>query len=145
MRGFSGLPIHIDRTELVIGLVLVTILGLLLLSKKRFAAKAETWPVTEARVENVFLDVSSRGPNRVEQTHTVLAYAYAIGDSYYSGQITLWAGQVSLESVEKEMVGRQISVHYNPEKPEISIFLKREVLGRLVVTDRRLSLWSWLG
>ena len=59
----------------MIGLVLVTILGLLLLSKKRFAAKAETWPVTEARVENVFLDVSSPGPNRVEQTHTVLAYA----------------------------------------------------------------------
>jgi hypothetical protein len=47
-------------------LVLVAIPGVLLLSKKRFAAKAETSPVIEARVENVFLDVSTRGPNRVE-------------------------------------------------------------------------------
>jgi hypothetical protein len=139
------LSIHIDRSELVIVLAVVAILGILVLRKTWFASTAKMWPVIEARIENVFLDVSSRGPNRVEQTHTVLAYAYAIGDSYYSGQITLSASQVSLESVEKEMVGRQISVHYNPKKPEISIFLKREVLGRLVVTDRRLSLWSWLG
>jgi len=75
----------------------------------------------------------------------VLAYAYSIGDSYYSGQKRLWAGQVSLESVEKEMVGQQISVHYNPEKREISIFLKHKVRGWLVVSDRRTSLWSWLG
>jgi hypothetical protein len=145
MKGLFGLPIHVDKTELAIGLVVVAILGILVLWKNWFATKAKTWPVIEARIENVLLDVSSRGPNRVDRTHTVLAYAYSIRDSYYSGQIRLWVGQVSLESVEKEMVGEQISVHYNPQKPEISIFLEREVLGRLVVTDRRLSLWSWLG
>jgi hypothetical protein len=127
MTDFFGLPIHIDRIELAIGLVVVAILGVLVFSKKRFTAKSETWPVIEARVENVFLDVSTRGPNRVEQTHTVLAYAYSIGGSYYSGQTRLWAGQVSLESVEKEMVGQRIPVHYNPEKPEISIFLNQVI------------------
>jgi hypothetical protein len=145
MTGFSGLAIPIDRTELAIGLVVVAIVGIIVLRKKWFATKAETWPMIEARVENVFLDLSTRGPSRVEQTHTVLAYAYSIGDSYYSGQIRLWAGQVSLDSVEKEMVSLQISVHYNPEKPEISIYLKHKVSGWLVVADRRTSLWSWLG
>lgn len=54
-------------------------------------------------------------------------------------------GEVSLESLEKEMIGEQVSVHYNPQKPEISIFLKHEISGWLVVADRRISIWAWLG
>jgi hypothetical protein len=48
-----------------------------------------------------------------------------------------------MESVEKEMVGHKLSIHYNPTKPQISIFLKHKVRGWLVVPDRRTSLWSW--
>ena len=105
----------------------------------------EAWPITEARIENVFLDVSSRGPNDRDVTHTVLAHAYSIGGSYYSGQIRLSAGERSLELVEKEMVGQHVSIHYNPREPKTSIFLKPKVRGWLVVADRRISILSWIG
>jgi len=127
------------KTALTIGLVIVGLLGIIALWKKWFASRAEAWPIIEARIENVFLDVSSRGPNRRDVTHTVLAYAYSIGGSYYSGQIRLWAGERGLESVEKEMVGQNVSVHYNPRKPESSIFLKHKVRSWMVVADRRIS------
>ncbi len=85
------------------------------------ASTGPSWPTIAAKIENIFLDVSRGGPNRSDVTHTVLAYSYSINDTYYSGQIRLSAGEVSLESVEKEMIGEQVSVHYNPQKPEISI------------------------
>jgi Protein of unknown function (DUF3592) len=145
MKFLATLPIHVDKTMLAIGLLVVGLLGIIALWKKRFAGRAEMWPIIDARVENVFLDVSSRGPNRRDVTHTVLAYAYSIGGSYYSGQIGLWAGERGLEAVEKEMVGQNVSVHYNPRKPDISIFLKHKVRGWMVVADRRISIWSWMG
>jgi hypothetical protein len=142
MNGLAGLSFHFDKAQLAIGLITVAILGILALWKKRFAGKAEAWPTTIAKIENVFVDVSSRGPNHRDVTHTVLAYAYSIGDSYYSGQIRLSAGEASLGSVEKELIGEQVSVHYTPDKPEMSIFLKHEVGGWPVVADRRISIWS---
>jgi Protein of unknown function (DUF3592) len=144
MSGLVHWLFHIDRTDLVLGISIGAIVGVFFFWTRRFTRKAETWPTIPAKVENVFLDVSSRGPNHTDVTHTVLAYSYSVGGSYYSGQIRLSEGEVSLESVEKEMVGQQISVHYNPRKPETSIFLKHKVRGWLVVADRRTSLWSWL-
>lgn len=145
MKGLVGLLAHIDKTELAVGLFVVAALGALALWKNWFASRAEAWPIIEARIENVFLDASSRGPNRRDVTHTVLAYAYSIGGSYYSGQIRLWAGERSLESAEQEMVGQHVSVPYNPRRPETSIFLKHKVRGWMVVADRRISVWSWMG
>jgi hypothetical protein len=145
VNGFTRLSIHIDKTEVTIGIIFVAALGILVLWKKRFATKAEAWPTITAKIENVFLDVSRGGPNRSDVTQTVLGYSYSINDRYYSGQIRLSAGEVSLESVEKEMIGGQVLVHYNPQVPEISIFLKHEIRGWLVVADRRISIWSWLG
>jgi hypothetical protein len=72
-----------------------------------------------------------------------LAYAYSVGDGYYSGEIRLHAGEASLDSLDKELVGAQITVQYDPERPEISVFLVDEVSRRPVVKDRRLSLWAW--
>ena len=142
--GPRKLKISINRTEAAIGLLAAASLGVLALRKRHFASKAATWPTVVAKVENVFLDVSSRGPNRRDVTHTVLGYAYSVGDSYYSGQIRLSVGEISLEFVEKEMVGKTILVHYDPDEPQVSIFLKHKVRGWLVVADRRISLWTWL-
>jgi len=141
----AGSSIHIDKTTLMIGFVVAGSLGIIALWKRWFASKAERWPLIDARIENVFLDVSSRGPNHRDVTHTVLAYAYSIGGSYYSGQIRLWAPESNLELVGKEMVGQHVSIHYDPQKPESSIFLKHKVRGWQVVADRRISIWSWMG
>ncbi len=145
MKILGDSKIPINRTEQVIGVLAAVSLGALALRKRHFASKAAEWPTVAAKIENVFLDVFSRGSDRRDVTHTVLGFAYSVGDSYYSGQIRLSVGEVSLDSVEKEMVGKQILVHYNPEKPErTSIFLKHQVLGWLVVKDHRISLWSRL-
>ena len=131
-------PLHVDKTILEVGLIIVTALALLALWKSRFASQAETWPTTTARIENVFLSVNSRGPNRNDIVHVVLAYAYSIKGSYYSGQIKLDAGEPSLESVQKEMIGQSVPVHCKPSKPEVSIFLNHKVRGWMVVPDRRI-------
>jgi len=134
---------HVDKTLVTVGLVIAAAVGIASLWVKRFASKAEAWPTITAKIENVFLDSSSRGPNRQPETHAVLAYSYSIGDGYFSGQIRLLAGERSLESLEKGMIGQQISVHYDPESPTTSIYLEDYVKNRPVMKDRRTSVWSW--
>ena len=132
------------RLELRLGLFVTAVIAAFGLQKflnLRFAAKAAKWPSVRSRIENVFLDV---GNNRRDIPHAVLAYSYAIGDSYYSGEIRLWAGGQNVEDLEKTIIGQPISIQYNPQHPEISIFLKHKVRGWDVVKDERLSVWSWL-
>jgi hypothetical protein len=117
-----------------------TALGLLAVLKRRFAVRAATWPAVRAKIENVFLDASNSHGNPV--SNAVLAYSYSVRDSFYSGQITLSAGESSLVSVREGMIGQQISVQYDPGRPEVSIFTKHKVRGWLVERDRRLSLWT---
>lgn len=103
MNGFAGLSIHIDKTELAIGLAVVAILGTLALWKKRFATKAETWPIIAAKVENVFVVSSTRGVkgSRHEVSNAVLAYSYSIGGCFFSGKIKLMQTIVRLKSLRK--------------------------------------------
>ena len=98
-----------------------------------------------SKVENVFVDVLNLGPNRIPRTHAVLAYAYLVCDSAYSGEIRLHVGEAAVDVLNKELVGQSLSIQYNPEKPEISIFLKHKLRGwSVVVKDRRLSLAAWI-
>lgn len=131
------------RLEFYLGLFVLALLTAIALLKRRFASGAAAWPTATARIENVFLDSSSRGPNRNPETHVVLAYAYSVGESSYAGEVRLWASASSVDSVEKELIGQQITVRYNPRNPQVAIFLKHKVRGWLVVKDRRLSLWAW--
>jgi hypothetical protein len=140
----SGLADPSTKGVLLVAAAIALAVGVLAVAKRRFTARAGSWPTVAAKVENVFLDVLSRGLNRAEETHAVLAYSYSIGDAYCSREIRLWAGESSLESLDKEMVGQKVSVHYNPRKPDVSIFLGRDVKGWDVVHDRRTSVWSWL-
>jgi hypothetical protein len=119
------------------------VLALLAALKKRYAANVEEWPTMAGKIENVFLDVSSSG--RYEETHVGLGYSYSIGDEYFSGQIRLQSGESSLESAEEELIGKPVVVHYDPKKPEVSIFLEDEFQDWSVVRDRRISVWSSLG
>ena len=131
------------RLEFYLGLFVLAVVTVIALLKRKFASAAATWPVVIAKIENVFLDSSSRGPNRNAETHVVLAYSYSVGESCYSGEVRLWASESSLESVERELIGQQITVRYNPLKPQVAIFLKHKLRGWLVVQDRRLSLCGW--
>lgn len=130
--------------ELYAALVIAVLLGVIALIRRGFAAKVATWPAVKARVENFFLDVTNRGINRIPHTHAVLAYGYSVADVYYSGEIRLWSGESSIEALEKEIIGKEISMQYNPRRPEVSIFTKHKVRGWDVVKDRRLSLYAWL-
>src|SRR5882672_10722869 len=113
------------------------VIGVAALLKRRFAAKANAWPTVMARIENVFVDVLNRGPNRIPRAHAVLAYAYSVGDSVYSGEIRLQVGEAAVDGLEKELVGQSLSIQYDPEEPAVSVFLKHKLRGRLVVRDRR--------
>jgi hypothetical protein len=143
MTNFQDEFFRAHRFETYLCALAGLILSAMLVVKGRFAAKASAWPKTSAKVENVFLDTLSRGPNRTPETHAVLAYSYSINDAYYSGEIRLWAGERSLETVENKLLGQEIFVHYDPKRPEASIFLESDVHDWAVVKDRRLSLWAW--
>jgi Protein of unknown function (DUF3592) len=131
MKGFVGLLAHLDKTELAVGLSIVATLGAFALWKKWFAGRAKKWPVVAARIENVFIVSSTRGISapRYERTNAVLAYSYSIGDAFYSGEIKLTANDTKMETIEKELVGQQLGVHYNPKNPRKSIFLKGHSKG----------------
>jgi hypothetical protein len=129
--------LHAHRTEVFVAFAAATALGLLAVLKRRFAVRAATWPTVRAKIENIFLDAPNSFGNPV--TNAVLAYSYSVRDSVYSGQITLSAGESSLESLREEMIGQQISVQYDPRRPEVSIFTRHKVRGWLVESDRRLS------
>jgi hypothetical protein len=131
------------RLEFCLGLFVVAVLAVIALLKRRFASAATAWPTVPAKIENVFLDGSSRGPNRNPETHAVLAYAYSVSESCYSGEVRLWASGLSLDLLERELIGQQITIQYNPRNPQVSIFLKHKIRGWLVVKDRRLSLLAW--
>jgi hypothetical protein len=133
------------RLELGLGLFAAAVFAaffFLKLQRVRFAGRAAKWPAVRATVENVFLDVENDYTGGA--THAVLGYGYSIADSFYSGQIRLWVGGPSLEPLQKAMVGQRISVQYDPQHPEISIFLIHKVHGWDVVKDGRLSAWYWI-
>lgn len=144
MKSISWEILRAYRPELYVGMVLAAALGVGALGKRRFAAEAATWPAARAKIENVFIDVQNQGRYRTPVTHAVLGYGYSVGDLYYSGEIRLRAGETSLEPLDKEMVGQQVSIQFSPQEPGASIFLKHGVRGQEVVKDRRLSGWSWL-
>jgi Protein of unknown function (DUF3592) len=130
--------------EVYLGLTAAAVIGVVVLLKKRFAARANTWPTVTARIENVFVDELNKGPNRIPITHAVLAYAYSVGNSMYSGEIRLRASEAVVDVLDKELVGQALSIQYDPAKPEVSIFLKHKLRGWLVVKDSRLSLSAWI-
>ena len=115
MKDTLGRFVSAHQFEICLGILAACALGVMARTKSKFAAKVATWPIVTAKVENAFIDVRSRGPNQEPETHAALAYGYSVGGSYYSGEIRLWAGEGSLESLDHEVVGQDIQVHYNPE------------------------------
>ncbi len=116
--------------ELVSGLAILAVFSAMALRKRRFVARAAKWPSARARIENVFVDADN---DRTRSTHAVLAYGYSVDGSCYSGEIRLLAGGSSVEFLTDEMVGKEISVHYNPEHPGVSVFTRHKVRGWNVV------------
>jgi hypothetical protein len=144
VNDFLRITLRTYRLEFLLagsGALVVAAIAILM---RWFTASAEAWPTVSAKIENVFLDTSAELPNQRQRIYIVLAYGYSISDEYYSGQITLWASPSSLEKVQKHLVGRNIAVHYRPKRPNVSIFLGREVGNYDVIADRRISVLSWL-
>ncbi len=99
-------------------LAAAAVLVFLALLKWRFAAKAARWPAVTARIENVLVDVLSSGPNRSPTTLAVLAYEYSVGGEYYSGEIRLEASEEAAENAERDLIGKGLTVHYDPHEAE---------------------------
>jgi len=123
----------------VVILFWLAVLGVMQIWKKKFFRKASKWPSVPARIENVFVEGSDPGLRGRNVPHLVLAYSYSVGGSFYSGQIRLEVWEGDLDDITKSVVGKQISVQYDPRKPGDSVFLKHKVRGRYVVPDQRTS------
>lgn len=136
----------IDNPAYFVFLAIALILPIIAVWKKQLAMKAKTWPTIAAKIENVFIDVETHGGRfRHDVTQAALAYSYTVGESFFSGEIQLQAGDRSVEKLEAELIGQQVMVHYNPRKPVVSFFLKNSVSGWSVIRDSRISFSTWIG
>jgi hypothetical protein len=139
---------------LLIVLFVIALLGALTLwvsSRRVFEQRAESWPTIIAKIENVYVDYLPREVRSrrlrdygAQKSNVVLAYSYSVADTYYSGKIRLDADEPYISKIEKELVGTQINIRYNPDKSEESIFLDETIQDWSVVGDYRSKPWTWL-
>ena len=80
--------------------------------------KARQWPKTEATIESGELEVLAS--NRFESVRLpVFAFSYKVDGEYHSGRFALTPYSVSYdESIIVQMIGRKLTVCYNPADPE---------------------------
>ena len=134
--------LHVDPITAGLFAVIFAILAIVALWKKAFAMRARDWPTISAKIESVFVFATQRRYGEV--THSVLGYSYCVAGDYYSGEIHLEAGGQKMHEIEANLVGKEISVHFNPAKPEVSVYLDDSVGDWLTMDDPRTSLSSWL-
>lgn len=93
---------------------------------KQKAAKSQTWP----RVKGVITEtrISSQEHNETLRYTPVVVYTYEVGDKIYeSRQITFGSGvefgsrQKAAEYLADYPVDGEVSVYYNPEKPDEAV------------------------
>jgi len=67
---------------------------------------------------------------------SLLGYAFKVNDEPYWGLFVLAAEDMEVaEKLQKQADGKRVTVKYDPENPEISLLVDKELLGRRVVQN----------
>ena len=117
---FSGVGLVV-----VIFLCALATLVVLLVWQSMRPDKTERWPVVEGMIQSVNTEITYQG--RGTTAKPVGDFSYCIGGEYYSGRLGISGFDVPDVS-PRGLVGKKISVRYNPEKPQ-EFFVPSVVLG----------------
>jgi hypothetical protein len=93
--------------------------------QERIVETAREWPVTEAIVQSGSLESATEG--RV--VLPAFAFAYHVGEEYYSGRFSLASYSRDPETIIQQMVGRKLQIHYDPSRPEIWFIADERIEG----------------
>jgi hypothetical protein len=106
--GASGIEI------LIIGVCLVgPIIGYIVWKARRDIA-AHNWPTVEATIQSA--DIEEVGI-RYKVPLPCFAFSYVIEGDYHSGRFALSVGGQQADGSLKELIGRKLTVHYDPKCP----------------------------
>ncbi len=78
--------------------------------------KMEQWPMAEGTIQSVNTEITYQG--RGSTAHPVGDFSYRVGIEYYSGRLRVSCTDDGGDRSPKTLVGRKISVRYNPQRPE---------------------------
>jgi hypothetical protein len=81
----------------------------------RRAAQARNWPSTEATIQLAKIEAVRNG--RFSEDLPCFAFSYVVDGEYYSGRFALSAKGDRADALIKEMVGKKLTVRYNPKRP----------------------------
>lgn len=96
--------------------------------------RSQSWSVTSGTVQKG--QVLHSGPAKYLQLpfRSLLGYAYKVNGKPYCGLFVLPTEDMeAAEKLQKQCEGKQVSVKYDPESPEISLLADRQLLGRRII------------
>jgi uncharacterized protein DUF3592 len=137
-----------DSLDALIGglffLLLVGALGLYIYRRLRLRLGTGSWNMAEARIVTCFATSPGHGSTAVglhggligalvaarnADSRAVLQYSYTVAGEYYSGSFMLGGSFSSPEDARaaaNEWLGKTIFIRYNPDKPNLSVYLRAD-------------------
>ena len=109
--------------------------------QRKLVQDAREWLLTEATINSGALE-SMQGTNKA--VLPTFAFSYQVSGEYYSGKFSLMpkraffpseARRAFLESMIEGMIGRKLSIRYNPRQPD-AWFIPEERIGGCKVEQR---------
>ena len=98
--------------------------------------RSGSWPITQGAVQKG--EVLHSGPTKYLQLRfrSLHGYAYKVNGNPYWGIFALVAEDMQIaEKLQRQADGKSIRVKYDPKRPDISILVDRELLGRRIIQN----------
>ncbi len=98
--------------------------------------RSRSWSIAHGTVQKG--QILHSGPAKYLQLpfRSLLGYSYEVNGNPYWGLFVLPAEDMeAAEKLQKQAVGKSVTVKYDPKSPEISFLEERELLGRRVVQN----------
>jgi len=134
------------QTGSLVGLLFLAIgvvIFFLGLRDHRTAKASAGWPATEGSITHARIRVDDRGETS-ESYHPEITYDYSVLGSPYQGSRTVIGATKSYSSrrkaeafLESFPIGKHVTVHYNPQKPDQSVLeagVVRGAIGTLIIS-----------
>jgi hypothetical protein len=94
------------------------------------------WPTASGTVQRG--EVSKGGPNRFTGSvyRSRFGYVYHVQDSMHVGFFVLLApNEQTANEFQKQLQGRHVNVKYDPKRPDVSLVVESEFLGKPIIQN----------
>ena len=95
--------------------------------------RARCWPTTEATIQSA--DIERLGAGTRAPYVPCFTFSYVVDGEYQSGRFALSAGDDRADELVKDMIGRRLSVNYDPENPS-NFFIPDEIIEGCEIYQR---------